>query len=154
MAVMKSSIPGFVRALRDGLRARPGLAGVTVTAAPVSAEDVAPRLIRLGGSQDGEQRIRTFTRHTVEEVYSIEGTIWWIAVETFGDDAIDAAQDGAFGLYAEIEDFLRSSPTSPRVNGTVMRAEASLARYVPTLFDTGTGVVLDFRVRVQNELTP
>lgn len=150
----RSSIPAFVRALRDGLRSRPGLAGVTVTAAPVSPEDVAPRLIRLGGSPDGEQRIRTYGRPTIEEQYSLEGVIWWVEAGKHGDAAIDAAQDGAFALYGEVEDFLRESAVAARVNGAVMQAQASLARYQPTLFDTGTGVVLEFRVRVLNELAP
>ena len=150
----RSSIPTFVRALRDGLRLRSGLAGVTVTAAPVAPEDVTPRTIRLGGSDDGEQRIRTYSRATVEESYSVEGVIWWVEAGKHGDAAIDAAQDGAFGLYGEIEDFLRETAAAPRVNGSVMQAQASLARYLPTLFDTGTGVVLEFRVRVLNELAP
>src|SRR5262245_36526680 len=150
----RSRIPQFVRSLRDGLRARPGLAGVAVTAAPVAPEDVTPRLIRLGGAPDGETRLRTYGRPTIEEQYSLEGVIWWVEAGKWGDAALDAAQDGAFGLYGELEDFLRESAVAARANGTVMQAQASLARYQPTLFDTGTGVVLEFRVRVLNELTP
>jgi len=148
------SLPAFLVALRDGLRARNGLAGVTVTIAPVPPDAIVSPMIRFAGTTDASQAIRTFGQVTVEENYTVEGRLWWIAGGEYGDAAIEAALTGAFGLYAEIEGYLRGSNTAPRVGGTVMRAEASLTRYVPEIFDTGTGVVLEFQIRVQNELHP
>ena len=154
IALPPCSLPAFLVALRDGLRARPALAEAVVTIAPLPPDHPAVPTIVLAGTSASDQAIRTFGQMTINEEYTIDGRCWWISPDLAGDAAVEAALTGAFGLYAEVEGLLRSSATAPRVNGAVMRAEASLTRYTPTIWDVGTGVALEFQIRVQNELHP
>jgi len=144
-----SSIQFFVPALRDGLRAWAGLAGVTITAGPVAPDDIEPRMIRLAGTTNHLQEYNSAFGRTRKESYTFNGRIWWIAVDSAGDAAIDAALTGAFGLYGEIERYLQSDP---HVGGTVMVAQATGADYTPVLFDIGTGAELQFTIGVDHEL--
>jgi hypothetical protein len=152
---LTSSIPAFLAALRTGLRAAVA-SNVFVTIAPVAADDLKPRMIRLQGiTEDAPDAIRTIgTRRTIDEAYTLTGQIHWIGEGLYGDDALDAAIAGAFGLYATIQTFLRGTTTGPKVTDTVQRAEVSLSAYRPQLYDVGTGVELEFRIRVVNELVP
>jgi len=144
-----SSIQFFIPALRDGLRAWAGLADVTITAAPVAPENIVPQMIRLGGTTNHNQAYSSIGGRTRQEAYTLNGRIWWIAVDSAGDAAVDEALQGAFGLYGEIERYLQSDP---RVSNTVMLAQAASGDHNPVLFDIGTGVEIQFTIMVETEL--
>lgn len=144
-----TSIATFIPALRAALRAWPALAGVAITAAPVPPAEIASPMIRIGGTENSDQAYVSFGGKARREEYAIGGRLWFIAAEGSGDAALDVALAGAAALYAEVEQCLVADP---HVGGTVGTAQPALTRYVPDLFEQGTGVVLEFQVRVVNEL--
>lgn len=144
-----STIPAVIMALRDGLRGWAGLDGVTITAAPVAAEDIVPQMIRLTGMTGHQQAYNSIGGRTRKESYTLTGQLWWIATDSAGDEAIDEALAGGYGLYGEIERYLQSDP---HLGGAVMTAQATSGDYTPVLFDVGTGVEIQFTVAVETEL--
>lgn len=144
-----SSIQYFVPALRDGLRAWAGLAGVTITAAPVAPDNITPQMIRLMGTQNHQTAYNTFGGRTRHESYTLQGRLWYVVTDDAGDTALDTALAGGYGLYGEIERYLQSDP---HVGGTVMLAQPASGDYSPVLFDIGTGVQIEFTIAVEHEL--
>jgi hypothetical protein len=122
-----STVPAFKVGLRDQLRARPGLAGVTVVTAELGADTPREALI-LGNIPDGDETWDVLGNMRREETYRVRWHVW-IVKPGAGEDTIVAARDRAFAIAAELARQLRGDP---RVNGTV-----KLAEYKPGAMDEG-----------------
>jgi hypothetical protein len=150
MADPTSTIPDVIKALRDGLRAWVPLASVTITAAPIPVDRLQPRTIRLIKPRPGaDQGPNTVGGRTKREEYAILGRAWFISTDKQGDAAIDDARAAVYAWYGEIERFLWADP---HVGSRVLEAIPALVDESPDIYDEGIGVVIDFEVRVKNEL--
>lgn len=144
-----STIPDVIKAVRDGLRLRAGLAGVTITNAPIPPDRIEPRTIHLVKERPGEQDYSTIGGRTEKEDYAIVGRSWYIATDKRGDDAIDDARALVYGWWGEIKQFIQSDP---HIGQRVLSAIAVQVDGDPGLFDIGIGFTLDFEIRIKNEL--
>lgn len=98
----------YLKALRDNLKARPGLSGVLVYGAPIGANDRINEAIAFIDIDTVEASAALGNRSR-EEDYTIEGVIE-VNQPGAGDDIADAARDRAVAILAEIEAEVRERP--------------------------------------------
>ena len=103
-----TTLPAMLAAITAALRARGGLAGVTISDAEPGDTGRATEHIVLGLDIVGEGEWGAMPRRRGER-YSIEGYIH-IAKGGQGEDVWTAARARAFALYAEIEDQVGEDP--------------------------------------------
>ena len=110
MPVKTWTMPLYVTAFRDALRARPGLVGVQIMSAPIDKAIIELEAITVV-DVDAEEEERTMGNPTQgrDETYFLEGVLQVLASGE-GEDAAVEARDRAAAIFAEVETEIRENP--------------------------------------------
>jgi hypothetical protein len=142
-----STFDTFLVALREGLRARPNLAGVQISAAPLGGETDARETVWFDDI-DLSQTWGMIGSLRRDEAFTLNGTIWVTRPGKNEDDA-DTVRARARYILAEIETFLRVAVLTDR---TFKGAEFERALISQGFNDAGRVCRIDFAIAVGETL--
>jgi hypothetical protein len=140
------------KAIRAGLRARPGLAGCTVSSAWTPDEIRGQHYLVVGMEIDGSQRYPAASIRYKEDRFSIhcEASTYQPGV---GDDEIDDALDRLIAWWGEVESYLRETPQiTPGLAAKVLLAETGGYNIDQGYDVDGRVVVMTFDIDVHTRL--
>lgn len=145
-----STVPTFLQAFRQGLQARPGLAGVDVSLVPTADTTSVEQIILVNGRIEGAQERFAMAR-VRQDGYRIPGQLDAFGADVDTDLAFQEAFSRAGAILAEIGQELEHN--KPVVGTTTLEGLLAEIAYTPLVVDNGGWVcrcefVIEYRATV------
>lgn len=153
------TMPAYMTALRDNLRARPGMENVTVASAPISPDDWE------NAGPDGAIEIFVFIDVRSEEAsaalgdrrreeeYVIEG-VCEVNYPGMGEDSAVTARDRCAALIAELESEIRSTPDAGLGPSVVRFSEITELNLRQRIREGYRRAIIEFDITVKTRKAP
>jgi hypothetical protein len=143
--VAATAIPAALTGLRDALKARPALSGVTVATGDLGDSTPTDEGIMFL-SADQASAWAALGEEGRMERFTIEG-ILWAEVPGADEDTITEARDRAVVLLNELDGYLRTNPTIAGV--TQLWAELAALKFTSPISTRGRVCLIEFDINVR-----